>query len=117
MIAKVRQLKSFTPLSSGEKLFTKVAAFYAATYAHVERVTLFGFDCLRTGGKVFIKVHNGDVILKLPAARIAALIGAGKVRPYERGRGLGMKEWAVVTTNREKLVLALVEEARVFVGG
>lgn len=102
--------------SSGAKLFQDLVDIYRQTNPSVERVKLFGFDCLRTAGKVFAKLHNGQLVMKLPAARITALMMAGHLRPYERGR-TEMKEWAVVATTQRKLVFALSEESRSFVGG
>ncbi|MDE1900987.1 MAG: hypothetical protein KGI37_04995 [Alphaproteobacteria bacterium] len=107
-----RKPKSSVPASSGEKLFAKLAAFYGATDTHVERVKLFGFDCLRVDGKVFAKLHNGHLVMKLPASRIAALIDFGCLGSYEC-RGRLMKEWGIVATANKDIV-ALAEESRAF---
>jgi hypothetical protein len=72
---------------------------------------LFGFDCLRINGKVFAKVHNGHLVMKLPASRITALVDSGQVSSYEL-RGRLMKEWGVISTSKD--IIALAEEARVF---
>lgn len=103
--------KSDVILSPGEKLFTTLASFYAATHTHVDRAMMFGFDCLRVKGKVFAKLHNGNLVMKLPADRITALVDSDQVRSYEH-RGRLMKEWGVIS--RSKDIIALAEEARVF---
>lgn len=105
--------KDAIPLSFGEKLFTKLVSFYATpqTEYPVERAMLFGFDCLRINGKVFAKLHNGHLVMKLPADRITALVDSGQVSSYEL-RGRLMKEWGVISTSKD--IIPLAEEARVF---
>ena len=51
----------------------QVSGFYAARCAYVERVKLFGFDCLRFDSKVFAKLHKGNFVMKLPPKRVASL--------------------------------------------
>lgn len=105
-----------TSQSAGSQLFDMLSEAFCTTDTRVERVKLFGYDCLRSAGKVFAKTHNGRLVMKLPADRIGRLIGTGVMEPYERGRG-GMKEWAVMKANDKKLVIALADEARAFVDG
>jgi hypothetical protein len=100
-------------LSHGEKLFAKLASFYAKPPYHLEREMIFGFDCLRFKSKVFAKLHNGHLVMKLPANRITALIGSGQISSYEL-RGRTTKEWGVISTSKD--IIALAEEARVFAG-
>jgi hypothetical protein len=113
MIAKSSKIKKDdVTLSDGEKLFTKLVSFYAIPTPYpVERAMLFGFDCLRINGKVFAKLHNGHLVMKLPANRITALVDSGQVSFYEL-RGRLMKEWGVISTSKD--IIALAEEARVF---
>lgn len=101
--------------SHGEKLFAKLVSFYATprTEYPVERAMLFGFDCLRINGKVFAKLHNGHLVMKLPAHRITALLESGQASSYGRAGRL-MKEWGVISTRKN--IISLAEEARVFVG-
>ncbi|NOU22715.1 MAG: hypothetical protein HOO93_13210 [Methyloglobulus sp.] len=66
----------------------------------VERAKLFGFDCLRINGKAFAKLHNGRLVMKLPANRIAALVDSGQVNAYEH-RGRMLKEWGVVEASKD----------------
>lgn len=112
MVAKSSKIKnSDVTLSHGETLFAKLASFYATTHTQVDRAMIFGFDCLRINGKVFAKLHNGHLVMKLPADRIAALVDSGQVSSYEL-RGRMMKEWGVISTSKD--IIALAEEARVF---
>jgi len=105
--------KGSVPLSLGEELFTNLVSFYATpqTEYPVERAKLFGFDCLRTNGKVFAKLHSGHLVMKFPANRITALVDSGQVNAYEH-RGRVLKEWGVISTSKD--IIALTEEARVF---
>jgi hypothetical protein len=114
MIAKNSKTKKDDVTSSnGERLFAKLVSIYAAPHTEypVERVMLFGFDCLRINGKVFAKLHNGHLVMKLPANRITALVDSGQVSYYGL-RGRVMKEWGVISTCKD--IIALAEEARVF---
>jgi hypothetical protein len=110
-----KTIKGDVALSHGEELFAQLELFYATpqTEYPVERAKLFGFDCLRINGKVFAKLHNGHLVMKLPASRIAALIDSGQVNTYEH-RGRMLKEWAVIEASKD--IIALAEEARVFTG-
>lgn len=112
MTAKTPKSKSTVTPTSGEKLFAKLAIFYAAADTHVERVKLFGFDCLRVDGKVFAKLHNGNLVMKLSPKRVASLIDSGLVGTYE-SRGRLMKEWVVIAAATKDIV-ALAEESRSF---
>lgn len=83
----------------------------------VDRVMMFGFDCLRISGKVFAKMHEGQVVVKLPAKRIASLIAVDSLHPYDRGGGRWMKEWAVVESLNVREIIPLLAEARAFTAG
>lgn len=112
MIAKSSKIKkNDTTLTDGEKLFAQLTAFYAAPPYHLEREMIFGFACLRIKGKVFTKVHDGQLVMKLPANRIKALIDSDQASPYEL-RGRLAKEWSVILTSED--IITLAEEARVF---
>ncbi len=114
MIAESRKIKKDdVTLSHGEKLFTKLVSFYATSHTPypVERAMIFGFDCLRINGKVFAKLHNGHLVMKLPATRIKALVDSGQASSYEL-RGRLTKKWGVISTSKD--IIALAEEARVF---
>ncbi|MFA6177135.1 MAG: hypothetical protein WC765_11215 [Phycisphaerae bacterium] len=116
MISKSGKIeKGDVALSHGEKLFTKLVSFYATqrTEYPVERATLFGFDCLRINGKVFAKLHDGHLVMKLPANRITALVESGEIGAYGL-RGRLVKAWGVISTSKD--IVALAEEARVFAG-
>ncbi|MEQ1557433.1 MAG: hypothetical protein ABL933_00665 [Methyloglobulus sp.] len=116
MVAKSRKMiEGDVALSHGEELFAQLASFYATpqTEYPVERAKLFGFDCLRINGKVFAKLHNGHLVMKLPANRIEALVDSAQVSAYEH-RGRVLKEWGVIESSKD--IISLAEEARGFAG-
>ncbi|MGZ4547523.1 MAG: hypothetical protein ACXVXT_19205 [Blastococcus sp.] len=76
----------------------------------------FGSDALTVHGSIFAMVSRGHLVVKLPASRVAELIGAGAGRPFDAGRGRAMKEWLTVTAEEEQAWRGLAEEACAFAG-
>ena len=73
---------------------------------------------LRTGGTFYaFATPEGDVVLKLPAARVDELVGAGQGAPCSPRPGRPMREWVVLPAPDEGTCLAYVLEARAFVAG
>jgi hypothetical protein len=77
----------------------------------------FGSDALQVDGRIFAMARPGGLVFKLPAERVAALIGSGAGRPFDAGKGRPMKEWVVVGPDAAAQWPALAEEALAFVGG
>lgn len=79
--------------------------------------TGFGSNAgLRVGGKIFAMVSQGGLVVKLPRARVEALVERGQGVRFDAGRGRPMSEWVVISPSRAKLWEPLVEEAFAFVG-
>lgn len=76
----------------------------------------FGASALKVGGKIFAMPSKGTVVLKLPAARVDALIEAGAGDRYDPGHGRIMKEW-IALSGDDRGWLTLAREARKFVAG
>jgi hypothetical protein len=76
----------------------------------------FGSDALTVHGAIFAMVRDGALVVKLPAARVSALIEAGDGAPFGAGRGRPMKEWVTVAAVDPDVWHALAEEACGFVG-
>jgi hypothetical protein len=51
---------------------------------------------LRSGGRIFAIRLDDALVVKLPAARCAALLADGAVLPWDRGKGTPLKEWVAV---------------------
>ncbi|MGY1804284.1 hypothetical protein ACI78T_13490 [Blastococcus sp. SYSU D00922] len=66
----------------------------------------FGSEALKVDGSIFAMQVQGGVVVKLPAARVAELIGAGTCAPFANGKGSPMREWATVTDPAADLQLA-----------
>lgn len=114
-MADTTKSKQVAPTVSmrGARMFDHVVASLERPDSDVERVKLFGYDCLRASGKVFAKVDKGRLIMKLPKQRIESLMMAGHLEPYDGKRG-EMKLWVVVDSIDDDLAVELAGEARNF---
>lgn len=65
-------------------------------------------------GKFFALLRRGDLVVKLPAARVDELERSGAGRRFEPGHGRVMREWAVVPAIRRDAWPALATEALAF---
>jgi hypothetical protein len=76
----------------------------------------FGSRALRTGGSIFAMLDVfGRFVVKLPAERVAELIGSGAGSPFDDGKGRVMRQWLVVGVQEDWSAHA--REARGFVEG
>jgi hypothetical protein len=71
---------------------------------------------LKVNGKIFAMSVRGDLVVKLPRARVDALVAAGTGAPFDPGHGRVMKEWVVIRPGATPW-LPLAREAHRFVGG
>jgi hypothetical protein len=85
---------------------------------NVARATMMGFPCLRVDGAFFASCDHrtGDLIVKLPAERVAELIASGEGGPFAPA-GRRFKEWAMVADRDRERWNGLLDEARRFVSG
>jgi hypothetical protein len=76
-------------------------------------------DGLMVRGKVFAMVVRGRLVVKLPAARAAAMVEAGEGTAFEPSPGRVMREWVAVEVPAppadESGWRPLVAEARAYV--
>ena len=72
---------------------------------------------LMTGGKLFAFIKDSGLVLKLPAARIDALVESRGASRFERGHGTPMREWIVMPPSTSADWPDLVREACDFVAG
>jgi len=81
----------------------------------VDEGTIMGFPCLRVRGEFFATSHHrrGDLLIKIPAKRVDALIDAGLGESFAPA-GRPFKEWVTLATRDEDLWRGLLEEAYVF---
>lgn len=85
-----------------------------ATDANSGRRRAFGHGTLRVHGKIFAMFSHGRLVVKLPRARVDALVARGDGEPFDPGHGRRMKEWLSVT-NETASWLELAREAHDFV--
>jgi hypothetical protein len=92
-----------------------VAAF--ADDAQVSRKRMFGSsNVLSVNRKIFAMLTRGKLVVKLPRARVDAIVGDGKGEQFDPGHGRLMKEWVSVGAEAGDWV-ELAQEAYEFVRG
>src|SRR6266849_6745169 len=74
----------------------------------------FGSGALQVNGRIFAMVTRGDLVLKLPARRVAELVAARHGSAFDAGKGRRMKEWVALAPDNRRW-RSLAEEARTFV--
>jgi hypothetical protein len=72
---------------------------------------------LMADGRLFAFPYHGDLVLKLSADRIDALIASHEAHRFERGQGRPMREWIVLPVASKPDWSPLVREAYSFVSG
>jgi hypothetical protein len=75
----------------------------------------FGSNAIKINKSIFAMLVNDQLVVKLPAARVAELIAAAEGVPFDAGKGKPMKEWVGLTTD-DDTCRELVAEAMAFVG-
>ncbi len=75
----------------------------------------FGLTELRVRDKIFCMLTRDRLVVKLPRARVDALIAAGNGERFTLGQARVMKEWLVVIPQDTALWLELAREALTYV--
>jgi len=102
---------------SVQRYFDDVATRLLHADPDVERAHMFNSDGLkaRANGKFFATVSREQLLVKLPAGRVADLVASGAGRPFHSGGRL-MREWVLLQPADEAACAVYVDEARAFVG-
>jgi TfoX/Sxy family transcriptional regulator of competence genes len=75
----------------------------------------FGSSTLKVKGKIFAMLVRDQLVVKLPKARVDALVAAGDGERFDpRHDGRVMKEWLVLATEHEDDWQALAQEAMTY---
>jgi hypothetical protein len=78
---------------SVEAVFDRVAERLVAEHPGLERGRMFSSDGLRTeSGKFCAFAKDDELVVKLPAERVAELIAGGEGAIFDAGKGRPMKE-------------------------
>jgi hypothetical protein len=115
MVGKPKKPKPQAP-AADEAAFARVATALSRD-ARVDppemaRAKGFGSKGLKVARKLFaFRSSSGDLVVKLPAARVDVLIAAGDGVRFDPGHGRLMKEWVAIDPARGKRWLALAKEA------
>jgi hypothetical protein len=72
---------------------------------------------LRAAGKFYGFATTTHLVVKLPATRVAELIGNGAGEPCSPRPGRPMREWVRLPAADEETCVAFLLEARTFVAG
>lgn len=76
----------------------------------------FGSSGLKVNNRIFAMLVRGALVLKLPGARVDALVDSGDGERYDpRHDGRLMKEWLVLSPASTQTWLSLAQEAMAFV--
>jgi hypothetical protein len=100
-------------LTPNGKVFDRLATHHlqdpAITYGR-----LFNCPALSVNGKMFAMLNGDPLVVKLPAARCAELIGSGRTEAFGNG-GRIMREWVRTTGQETGGWPALADEALAFI--
>jgi TfoX/Sxy family transcriptional regulator of competence genes len=75
----------------------------------------FGSSTLRFDKKIFAMLANDRLVVKLPKARVDALVDAGEGVRFDGNKGKPMKEWFSVDPGSQLEWRSLTDEALDFV--
>ena len=75
----------------------------------------FGSSALTVDGSIFAMLTRGQLVVKLPAARVAELVANGNGMPFTAGKDRPMREWVVVAEDDPQEWHELAAEALRFV--
>jgi hypothetical protein len=104
-----------TASTAAEDFYRSVAARYAVKSDAGLPSKGFGSNALKANGKIFASLTKGRLLLKLPPARVDALVKSKKAERFSTGVGRVKKEWVTVGPSTEREWLALADEARAYV--
>ena len=74
----------------------------------------FGSRALKVDGKIFAMLSHSRFVVKLPGARVDALVAAGDGEYFDPGHGRKLRQWLSITSARPSWV-ELAMEAYAFV--
>jgi hypothetical protein len=102
---------------TAEELFWRLAAELQAEDSRIAKGTIMNGRCLRVGKEflALVDYKGSGLVVKLPKARVAALIESGAGQPFAP-TGRIFREWLSVPKPDRRRWLALLREGVAFVG-
>ncbi|MBI3742673.1 MAG: hypothetical protein HY261_00090 [Chloroflexi bacterium] len=102
---------------TAEELFWSLAGELKAEDSRIAEGTIMNGRCLRVGKEflALVDYKSSGLVVKLPKARVAELIGSGVGQPFAPA-GRAFKEWLSVPNPDRRRWLALLREGVAFVG-
>jgi hypothetical protein len=103
-----------SPEAKYAALVTKIAGRSGVT--HITEGKGFGSSGqLKVQGRIFAMLVRGELVLKLPRARVDEMVESGEGTRFDAGKGRPMREWFVLSPTSTRRWLPLAEEALDFV--
>lgn len=96
--------------------FAPIVDEFAKVRGVTQKKLFSSSDVLAVGGKIFAMLVRGRLVVKLPKARVDAIIASGRGERFDPGHGRLMKEWASIDGERESWI-DLAREAYHYVKG
>ena len=102
---------------TAEELFWRLVAELQAEDSRIAEGTVMNGRCLRVGKEflALVDYKGSGLVVKLPKARVAALIESGAGQPFAPA-GRIFREWLSVPKPDRRRWLALLREGVAFVG-
>jgi hypothetical protein len=77
----------------------------------------FGRSALRVDNKIFAMLVRGQLVVKLPKARVDTFVERGDGDRFDANKGTPMKEWLALDPASKQSWVKLAREALTFVRG
>ena len=77
----------------------------------------FGSSALRVNGKIFAMLVRGQLVVKLPVARVARFVEGGDGANFDTNKRVPMKQWLALSADSDYSWNELANEALAFVRG
>jgi hypothetical protein len=107
--------KKSEPADDVDPSFAPIVKAFAGD-RNVSRRKMFSTSSvLSVGGKIFVMLAGGKLVVKLPRERVDELVAAGKGEHFDPGHGRKMKEWVSIHGKKPPWI-ELAQEAHAFVG-
>ncbi len=106
--------ETITPQARYDRL---CEAFFRRGEAAPSEKKGFGGSALTVNGRIFAMLTRERLVVKLPKARVDALVVSGGGVRFDANKGRPMKEWLTIDPALEAEWAALAEEALGFVRG